>query len=144
LYEAFREDHLKKMLRYHAAQTKVKPLVRGQQFNYYSYGKMWVFGTRAAAGGAPGDALRMYEGISADTLDALNSMFNYAEVFNSSISLVLVVECLEGLLQVMNRYPAPRSVLILDNCRIHHVDEVQEMCDAKLVTYYLRWWMTYR
>ncbi|KAJ7840539.1 hypothetical protein B0H14DRAFT_2587419 [Mycena olivaceomarginata] len=92
LYEAFGEDHLKKMLRYHDAQTKVKPLVRGQQFNYYSYGKMWVFGTHAAAGSAPGDALRMYEGISADTLDALNSMFNYAEVFNSSISLVL--ECL--------------------------------------------------
>ncbi|KAF7335978.1 DDE family endonuclease [Mycena sanguinolenta] len=41
------------------------------------------------------------------------------------------VEWLEGLLQVMNPYPAPHSVLILDNCRIHHVDDVQEMCDAK-------------
>jgi hypothetical protein len=67
LYEAFGEDHLKKMLRYHKAQTKVKPLVRGQQFNYYSYGKMWAFGTCAAAGGAPGHALQMYDGISADT-----------------------------------------------------------------------------
>jgi hypothetical protein len=48
------------------------------------------------------------------------------------------VEWFEGLPQVMNPYPAPHSVLILDNCRIHHVDEVQEMCDAKFVTYYLR------
>jgi transposase len=48
------------------------------------------------------------------------------------------VEWLEGLLEVMNPYPAPQSVLILDNCRIHHVEQVQEMCDAKYVTYFLR------
>jgi len=40
-------------------------------------------------------------------------------------------EWLEGLLEVMNPYLTPKSVLILDNCRIHHVDEVQELCDAK-------------
>ncbi|KAJ6540645.1 hypothetical protein B0H19DRAFT_959893, partial [Mycena capillaripes] len=43
------------------------------------------------------------------------------------------IEWLEGLLQVMNPYPAPRSVLILDNCRIHHVDGVEEMCNARFV-----------
>jgi hypothetical protein len=41
------------------------------------------------------------------------------------------VDWLEGLLEVMNPYPAPRSILILDNCRIHHVAEVEEMCNAK-------------
>ena len=35
---------------------------------------------------------------------------------------------LEGLLEVMNPYPAPNSVLILDNCRIHHVEGVEELC----------------
>lgn len=35
---------------------------------------------------------------------------------------------LEGLLQIMNPYPGPHSVLILDNCRIHHVPGVAEMC----------------
>ncbi|KAJ7756498.1 hypothetical protein DFH07DRAFT_742823, partial [Mycena maculata] len=35
---------------------------------------------------------------------------------------------LEGLLQVMNPYPAKHSVLVLDNCRIHHVEGVEEMC----------------
>jgi transposase len=44
------------------------------------------------------------------------------------------VDWLEGLLEVMNPYPAPRSVLILDNCRIHHVEEVEEMCNAKSVS----------
>jgi transposase len=33
----------------------------------------------------------------------------------------------------MNPYPAPRSVLVLDNCRIHHVEEAEEMCNAKYV-----------
>ncbi|KAJ7202543.1 hypothetical protein GGX14DRAFT_370262 [Mycena pura] len=37
---------------------------------------------------------------------------------------------LEGLLQVMNRYPAKHSILVLDNCRIHHVDGVEERCEA--------------
>ncbi|KAF8888945.1 hypothetical protein CPB84DRAFT_1628129, partial [Gymnopilus junonius] len=36
---------------------------------------------------------------------------------------------LAGLLEVMNPYPGPRSVLILDNCCIHHVEGVEEMCD---------------
>ena len=39
------------------------------------------------------------------------------------------LEWLEGLLQVMNPYPAPSSVLVLDNCRIHHVEGVEELCD---------------
>ncbi|EJD32953.1 hypothetical protein AURDEDRAFT_23114, partial [Auricularia subglabra TFB-10046 SS5] len=36
---------------------------------------------------------------------------------------------LEGLLPCMNPYPAPRSVLVMDNCNIHHVEGVQELCD---------------
>ncbi|KIJ36877.1 hypothetical protein M422DRAFT_144120, partial [Sphaerobolus stellatus SS14] len=36
---------------------------------------------------------------------------------------------LEGLLEHMNPYPAPQSVLILDNCAIHHVEGVHELCE---------------
>ena len=39
------------------------------------------------------------------------------------------LEWLRGLLAVMNPYPAPNSVLVLDNCRIHHVPGVDEMCE---------------
>jgi hypothetical protein len=38
------------------------------------------------------------------------------------------MDWLEGLLQVMNPYPAPKSILVIDNCRIHHVEGVEEMC----------------
>ncbi|KAJ7821727.1 hypothetical protein B0H13DRAFT_1920547 [Mycena leptocephala] len=79
LFEAFSEEHLKLMLEYHALLTKVQPVVRGQQFNYYTHGKMYPHGAHAGSGGADGDALRLYEGISANTLQDLNCMFNYAE-----------------------------------------------------------------
>ncbi|KAJ3886272.1 hypothetical protein GG344DRAFT_31949, partial [Lentinula edodes] len=39
------------------------------------------------------------------------------------------LEWLEGLLMEMNPYPGPRSVLVLDNCHIHHVPGVAEMCE---------------
>jgi antirestriction protein len=37
-------------------------------------------------------------------------------------------EFLEGLLKIMNPYPAEKSVLVMDNCAIHHVEGVAEMC----------------
>jgi hypothetical protein len=40
---------------------------------------------------------------------------------------------LESLLEIMNPYPAPHSVLILDNCRIHHVPGIEEMCEERCV-----------
>lgn len=45
------------------------------------------------------------------------------------------LQWLAGLLEIMNPYPAPCSVLILDNCRIHHVEGVEEMCEEKYVLY---------
>jgi hypothetical protein len=45
------------------------------------------------------------------------------------------MEWVEGVLSVMNAYPAPQSVLILDNCRIHHVPGVEELCEEQLVRF---------
>jgi len=33
-----------------------------------------------------------------------------------------------GLLKVMKPYPAESSVLVMDNCAIHHVEGVAELC----------------
>jgi hypothetical protein len=41
------------------------------------------------------------------------------------------LEYLDGLTAQMNPYPGPRSVLIIDNCRIHHVLGVEELCAAR-------------
>ena len=41
------------------------------------------------------------------------------------------LEYLDGLTAQMNPYPGPRSVLVIDNCRIHHVLGVEELCAAR-------------
>jgi hypothetical protein len=41
---------------------------------------------------------------------------------------------LEDVLEQMNPYPEPKSVLVVDNCAIHHVEGIQEMCDERYVT----------
>jgi hypothetical protein len=43
------------------------------------------------------------------------------------------LEFIAGLLEEMNPYPAPRSVLVMDNCSIHHVDGVTAICEEKYV-----------
>jgi len=41
------------------------------------------------------------------------------------------LEFLDGLLERMNPYPGNNSVLVLDNCAIHHIEGVTERCAAK-------------
>jgi transposase len=41
------------------------------------------------------------------------------------------LEFLDGLLEHMNPFPAPRSVLVMDNCSVHHVPDVLERCRAR-------------
>ena len=65
--------HSKKLPRSRAIQ-------RGSQFNYLSGGTMVGLGSREPAGGASGDAYRAYEGMSADSLDDIDLLFNHAEV----------------------------------------------------------------
>ncbi|KAJ8094796.1 hypothetical protein PM082_010007 [Marasmius tenuissimus] len=38
---------------------------------------------------------------------------------------------LQALMPHMNPYPAPQSVLVVDNCRIHHVEGVEEVCEER-------------
>jgi hypothetical protein len=41
------------------------------------------------------------------------------------------LEYLDGLTARMNPYPGPQSVLVIDNCRTHHVFGVEELCAAR-------------
>lgn len=60
--------------------SALKSLVRGQQFATFSQGKMCPFGERTATGGAPGDSHRFYDTMSALNEDALQCLFDHAEV----------------------------------------------------------------
>ncbi|KAF9780466.1 hypothetical protein BJ322DRAFT_1011813 [Thelephora terrestris] len=41
------------------------------------------------------------------------------------------VRYIENLVEHMNPYPAPKSILLMDNCSIHHVEGVSELCSAR-------------
>jgi hypothetical protein len=43
------------------------------------------------------------------------------------------LEYLDGLMDQMNPYPVPCSVLVIDNCQIHHVFRVEELCEARCI-----------
>ncbi|KZP08227.1 hypothetical protein FIBSPDRAFT_679005, partial [Athelia psychrophila] len=46
-------------------------------------------------------------------------------IVKGSITTAKFIQFLKVLvLSLMNPYPGPRSVLVLDNCRIHHAEEI--------------------
>jgi hypothetical protein len=57
----------------------------------------------------------------------------YIQIVHGSFNSTTFTIFLEGLPQCMNPYPGPKSVLAMDNCMIHHVKGVQEMCDEQCV-----------
>jgi transposase len=53
-------------------------------------------------------------------------------IHQGSITSEIFLEFVEGsLLPLCSAYPGPRSVLILDNARIHHSDQLQELCKER-------------
>ena len=48
----------------------------------------------------------------------------------------MFLDFIDGLLPQMNRYPAPKSVLVMDNCSIHHIDAVAERCEQAFVFHF--------
>ncbi|KAF9522042.1 hypothetical protein CPB83DRAFT_736599, partial [Crepidotus variabilis] len=66
-------------------------------------------------------------------LKGLPSGLIYSHIKKGSYDGDQFMEWLEGLLQMTSPYPAPNSVLILDNCRIPHVEGVEELCAARSV-----------
>lgn len=61
--------------------------------------------------------------MSGFTLDGFLEPFIVKGTFNSRRFLTGIKRCV---LPHMNAYPGPRSVLLLDNCRIHPSDELVE------------------
>ena len=54
----------------------------------------------------------------------------HVEVYDHPINGVNFLSFVEGLLERMQPWPLPNSVLVMDNAAIHHVDGVREMVEA--------------
>ena len=54
----------------------------------------------------------------------------HVEVFDHAIKGDNFLSFVEGLVECMQPWPLPNSVLIMDNAAIHHVDGIREMVEA--------------
>ena len=57
----------------------------------------------------------------------------YSDIVKGSYNGKKFVWFMDELTSVMNPYPGKNSVLVMDNCWIHHVPEVEEVCATKYV-----------
>jgi hypothetical protein len=80
VYNAFRPDHLARMLDHSKQLPRNRPIRRGKQFKKYSGGWMAGYGSRQPAGGAAADTYRAYSSMSADSVQDIDLLFNHAEV----------------------------------------------------------------
>jgi len=55
----------------------------------------------------------------------------YSHIVDSSFTSSSFKDFIEGLLEQMQPYPAPNSVIVMDNCRIHKAPEIREMIEAR-------------
>jgi transposase len=58
-------------------------------------------------------------------------------VYEGSTDTEIFENFVEELLPYYGRWPAPKSVLIMDNASFHRSDKIQQMCDAGVVLLYL-------
>ncbi len=58
----------------------------------------------------------------------------YSDIVTGSYDGEKFIWFVNELTDVMNPYPGKHSVLVMDNCRIHHVLEVEEVCAQKYVS----------
>lgn len=49
------------------------------------------------------------------------------EIVEGSFTKLNLASFIDGLLEHMNPFPKPNSVIVMDNCRIHKSELVQEM-----------------
>ncbi|KIK75046.1 hypothetical protein PAXRUDRAFT_42102, partial [Paxillus rubicundulus Ve08.2h10] len=53
------------------------------------------------------------------------------DVVEGSFCTETFTKFIEGLLENMQPYPAPNSVIVMDNCKIHKHPSIQNMIEAK-------------
>ncbi|KAF9503538.1 hypothetical protein BS47DRAFT_1271496, partial [Hydnum rufescens UP504] len=53
----------------------------------------------------------------------------HLKIVEGSFNHPLFMEFIEGLLDQMNPFPGPNSVIMMDNCRIHKSNEITQMIE---------------
>ena len=61
------------------------------------------------------------------------------EIIEGSFTRERFGEFVDGLLDHMTPFPGPNSVIIMDNCRIHHAQSIRDMIEERLVGFNVFW-----
>lgn len=57
----------------------------------------------------------------------------YVSIVEGSFNAETFATFIDGLLNKMNPYPEPNSVIVMDNCRIHKSETIREMIEERCV-----------
>ncbi|KAF8551744.1 hypothetical protein OG21DRAFT_1417340, partial [Imleria badia] len=60
----------------------------------------------------------------------------HCDIVEGSFCMVSFKRFVEGLLDHMQPFPAPNSVIVLDNCQIHKHQEIQELIHEWYVLFF--------
>jgi transposase len=61
-----------------------------------------------------------------------------ARVFQGSIDSTVFEDFIKQLLPLCDKWPEPKSVLVMDNASFHHTERIEQMCyDAEVKLMYL-------
>ena len=71
---------------------------------------------------------RSYSLLPAISLDGMVDCVVVENAFNASLFAGFIA----SLLDKMNPFPAPRSVIVMDNCSIHKAPEIRQLIESKL------------
>lgn len=55
----------------------------------------------------------------------------HVKIVEGSFTTELFLEFIEGLLDQMQPFPQPKSVIVMDNARIHKDPEIRELVEAR-------------
>jgi hypothetical protein len=58
----------------------------------------------------------------------------YSHIVEGSYNAASFKEFIHGLLGQMQIFPAPNSVIVMDNCRIHKAPEIRQMIEERFVS----------
>jgi hypothetical protein len=61
----------------------------------------------------------------------------YSNIVEGSFNTESFTDFIKGLLDQMQPYPAQNSVIVMDNCRIHHAPAIREIIEERLVFIYV-------
>lgn len=74
-----------------------------------------------------------YSILPAITLDGIIE----CKIIEGSFNTNLFTSFIEDLLEKMQGFPAPKSVVVMDNCSIHKAPEIRELIESKCVVHLL-------